>query len=266
MIKKVFVIVLLMAVVLIGNEVDKKISAQNVTEISAGAKVLVLNYHQVNNSFISLAVPIDDFAAQMEYLSRNGYISITPDDLYNAMIGEIELPPKTVLITFDDGYIDNYTNAYPILKRYGMKATIFVIPAFTDKNRSYMTWEQLLEMERNGITIQSHTMTHKALEELPDDEIRNELLNSKLLLEEKLGHAVDFLAYPTGTYNLHIAGIAKDVGYKGAYTIKYGNVDLGSNLYALERVPIFHTENTMKDFYERIEYRQSFEEFGWTKR
>ena len=207
-----------------------------------------------------------DFDAQMEYLSSHGYVTITPDELYSGLNGELELPKKPVLITFDDGYADNYTNAFPILKYYGMRATIFVIPAFVSKYKNYLTWEELREMESGGITIESHTMNHYKLEELPDDEIRSELLNSKLILEENLGHPIEFLAYPTGTYNLHIAGIAKAVGYKGAFTIKYGNVDLGSNFYALERVPIFHTDKTMKDFYERIDYRQSFEEFGWIKK
>ena len=243
-----------------------KIFAQNVQEISEGPKILVLNYHQVQTANSALAVAEKDFEAQMNYLSSNGYVSITPDELYSGLNGEFELPPKPVLITFDDGYVDNYTNAFPILKYYGMRATIFVIPAFVGKYDNYLTWEQLREMEENGITVESHTMNHYKLEELPDDEIRSELLNSKQLLEEKLGHPVEFLAYPTGTYNLHIAGIAKAVGYKGAYTIKYGNVDLGSNFYALERVPIFNTGRTMKDFYERIEYRQSFEEFGWMKK
>lgn len=243
-----------------------KIFAQNVQQISEGPKILVLNYHQVQTVNSALAVAEKDFEAQMNYLSSNGYVSITPDELYSGLNGEFELPPKPVLITFDDGYVDNYTNAFPILKYYGMRATIFVIPAFVGKYDNYLTWEQLREMEEHGITVESHTMNHYKLEELPDDEIRSELLNSKQLLEEKLGHPVEFLAYPTGTYNLHIAGIAKAVGYKGAYTIKYGNVDLGSNFYALERVPIFNTGRTMKDFYERIEYRQSFEEFGWIKK
>ena len=243
-----------------------KIFAQNVQQISEGPKILVLNYHQVQTANSALAVAEKDFEAQMNYLSSHGYVSITPDELYSGLNGEIELPPKPVLITFDDGYVDNYTNAFPILKYYGMRATIFVIPAFVGKYNNYLTWDELREMEENGITVESHTMNHYKLEELPDDEIRSELLNSKQLLEEQLGHPVEFLAYPTGTYNLHIAGIAKAVGYKGAYTIKYGNVDLGSNFYALERVPIFNTGRTMKDFYERIEYRQSFEEFGWIKK
>ena len=240
MIKKFFVtLILIVAVIFIGNEINKKISAQDIEEVAAGPKILVLNYHQVRNSFNSLAVSPSDFSTQMAYLINNGN-------------GEIELPDKPVIITFDDGYDDNYLNAFPILKGYGIRATVFVVPAFVGK--------------KNYLTIQSHTLNHTKLEELPDDEIRSELLNSKLVLEENIGKPVNFLAYPTGTYNLHIAGIARDVGYKGAYTIKYGGVDLGSNMYALERVPIFHTENTMKDFYSRIEYRQSFEEFGWIKR
>ena len=264
--KKFFVIVLLvLAIIFVGNEIDKKISAQDVGEISAGPKVLVLNYHQVANTFNPLAILPSDFSTQMAYLINNGYVPITPDELDAGLSGELTLPEKPVLITFDDGYSDNYTNAFPILKGYGIRATIFVVPAFVGK-RNYLTWEQLHEMIESGINIQSHTLNHSKLEELPDDEIRSELLNSKIVLEENLGITVNYLAYPTGTYNLHIAGIAKDVGYKGAYTIKYGGVDMGSNMYALERVPIFQTENTMRDFYSRIEYRQSFEEFGWIKR
>lgn len=239
--------------------------AQPISEIAAGPKILVLNYHQIKNGNSYLSVHLDDFDAQMNYLVENGYIAITPDALLSALEGELELPPKPVLITFDDGYSDNYENAFPILQKYGLRATIFIIPAFVGKE-GYMTWDELKEMEENGITMQSHTMNHIALEELPDDGLRAELLKSKQMLEEKLGHAVDFVAYPTGTYNLHIAGIAREVGYKGAFTIKYGNVDLGSNFFALERVPIFQTPTTMKDFYERINFRQSFEEFGWIKK
>ena len=240
--------------------------AKTIDEIASGAKILVLNYHQVGNNFTPLCVPTNLFDEQMAYLKDNGYVTITPEELYEGLEGSITLPERPVLITFDDGYIDNYNNALPVLKKYGMRATIFIVPAFTGNNANYLNWDQIKDMERNGITIQSHTLNHRALEELPDDEIRAELLNSKIMLEKNLGHPIDFLAYPTGTYNLHIAGIAKDVGYKASFTIKYGNVDKGSNIYALERVPIFQTENTMKNFFERIEYRQSFETLGWIKK
>ena len=248
------------------HKIEAETPINTIDEIASGPKILVLNYHQIANNFTPLSIPPQVFDEQMAYLKDNGYVTITPEEVYEGIEDNLSLPDKPVLITFDDGYTDNYNNALPILKKYGMRATIFIVPAFTDNNPNYLTWEQLKEMERNGITIQSHTMNHRALEELPDDEIRAELLNSKLILEKNLGHSVDFFAYPTGTYNLHIASIAKDVGYKAAYTIKYGNVDKGSNIYALERVPIFQTENTMKNFFERIEYRQSFESLGWIKR
>ena len=262
--KKIFFITLMV----IGLALYAK--AQPVEEITAvadGPKVLVLNYHQIGNRSDPLSISVRDFDLQMKFLADSGCITITPEELYGGLNGEIELPPKPVLITFDDGYIDNYTNAFPILKKYNLRATIFVIPTFTGAYPGYLNWEQLREMESAGVTVESHTLTHPKLEELPDDEIRSELLNSKMLLEQQLGHPVEFLAYPTGTYNLHIAGIAQDAGYKGAFTIKYGIVDNGSNFFALERVPIFNTaQNTMKDFYERIAWRQSFEEFGWSKK
>lgn len=264
MTKKIIPIALIVLALSVYHSQAQKID--EITDIADGPKILVLNYHQIDNKHTPLAVPINDFEEQMKFLSESGCITITPDELYAGLNGDIEMPPKPVLITFDDGYIDNYINAFPILKKYGLRATIFIIPSFTGSYPNYLTWEQLKEMEANGITIESHTLTHPKLEELPDDEIRNELINSKNTLEEQLGHPIEFLAYPTGTYNLHIAGIAQDVGYKGAFTIKYGIVDKGSNFFALERVPIFHTATTMKDFYERIAWRQSFEEFGWIKR
>ena len=265
MLKKFFLIALI--ILALGFYHSQAQNVDEITAISEGPKILVLNYHQIANNPTPLSVAINDFDAQMKFLVDSGCVTITPDELYAGLNGEIELPPKPVLITFDDGYLDNYTNAFPILKKYGLRATIFIIPAFTSVYPGYMTWEQLKEMEAGGITVQSHTLTHPKLEALPDDEIRVELLNSKNLLEENLGHPVEFLAYPTGTYNLHIAGLAQDAGYKGAFTIKYGVVDRGSNFFALERVPIFNTaQNTMKDFYERIAWRQSFEEFGWQKK
>ena len=223
MLKKFFLIAL--TILALGFYHSQAQNVDEITAISEGPKILVLNYHQIANNPTPLSIAINDFDAQMKFLADSGCVTITPDELYAGINGEIELPPKPVLVTFDDGYLDNYTNAFPILKKYGLRATIFIIPAFTSVYPGYMTWEQLKEMEENGITIESHTLTHPKLEALPDDEIRVELLNSKNLLEENLGHPVEFLAYPTGTYNLHIAGLAQDAGYKGAFTIKYGVVD-----------------------------------------
>ena len=216
--------------------------------------VMVLNYHKVVDEHMSLSVPLADFEQHMKWLKEYGYTSITPEELYEFIVNGSELPEKPVLITFDDGYKDNYTNAYPIMKKYGFKGTIFVVTGFLGVYDNYMTWEQAKELADNGFSIESHTYSHKSMTEASDEEISKELTKSRDTIKNKLGIDADFMAYPTGTYNLHIAELVQKAGYKGAFTIKYDNVSRESNVYALERVPIFHTENTNKDFLERIQY------------
>ena len=228
------------------------------------APVIILNYHKIDNMNISLSVLPEDFDRQMAYLKENGYHTITPEQLYQHLVNNAELPENPILITFDDGYEDNYQNAYPILKKYGFTGTIFVITGFVGQ-KNYLTWEQIKEMKANGMDFQSHTVTHKSMTELTQDQLHDELVNSKKTLDEQLGQQTDFMAYPTGTYNLYVAKMVKDAGYKAAFTIKYGNVDKDSNLYALERIPIFHTEDTFRSFYERLHYIPVFERLGWYK-
>lgn len=228
--------------------------------------IIILNYHKVEDKNISLSVNVADFDAQMAYLQENNFHTISPEEFCAAMNGTGTLPENPVMITFDDGYFDNYTNAYPILKKYGFKAVIFVITSFMDQgNMYYFTWDQAKEMEQNGISIESHTVSHQSMTELTDEQLRFELAESKKRIETMLGKTVSFVAYPTGTYNLHIAQLVKEAGYKGAFTIKYGNVDQASNMYALERIPIFHTANTFQSFLERIQYIPIFERLGWIK-
>ena len=230
-----------------------------------GTKVLVLNYHKTENIHNSLSVPPTEFEAQMKYLWEHDYHTISPDELYDSLAGNTELPDNPVLITFDDGYEDNYLYAYPILQKYGFKATVFIITDFVGVQPHYVNWQQVREMDDYGFNIESHTVSHRSMTDLSDEELKAELTGSKQKLEAELGHAVNFIAYPTGTYNLHIAQLVKEAGYKAAFTIQYGNVDKGSNVYALERVPIFQTENTYKSFRERIRYTPIFSEFGWVK-
>ena len=242
--------------------IDARISQ----EVEQGAKVRILNYHMVNDMDHSLAVAPKDFDRQMAWLKKNGFQSITPEELYGALTGAGDLPEKPVMITFDDGYVDNYEKAYPILKKYGFKATILVVTEMVGKKKGYLTWEQLREMEQNGFSIEGHTMTHRALTSLTDDEVKEERSASKRMIEEKLGKTVTCFAYPGGAYNLHIANLVKEAGYKMAFTVRYGNADRASNLYAIDRVPVFHTENTEGSFQKRLRYLPIFENFGWQKR
>ena len=227
--------------------------------------VMVLNYHKVVDEHMSLSVPLADFEQHMKWLQEYGYTSITPEDLYEFIVNGRELPEKPVLITFDDGYKDNYTNAYPIMKKYGFKGTIFVVTGFLGVYDNYLTWEQAKELTDNGFSIESHTHNHKSMTEASDDDISKELAKSRDTIKEKLGVEADFIAYPTGTYNLHIAELVKEAVYTGALTITYHHARRDSNVYAIERVPIFHTENTNKDFLERIQYLPLMYKYGWVK-
>ena len=227
--------------------------------------VLVLNYHKIANEHKSLSVTLDDFEQHMKWLQEYGFTCITPGQLYDFVANGAELPEKPVLITFDDGYKDNYTNAFPIMKKYGMKGTIFVVTGFLGVYDNYLTWDQAKELLDAGFNIESHTYSHKSMTEASDEDITKELVKSRQTIKEKLGIDSDFMAYPTGTYNLHIAELVKEAGYKGAFTIKYDNVSRDSNVYALERVPVFHTSETNKDFLERLQYIPLLYKYGWVK-
>ena len=221
-----------------------KVMPVSAAENEEDIPITILNYHKVDNMNIALSVLPEDFDRQMAYLKENGYNTINTDQLYDYMVNGAELPENPIMITFDDGYEDNYQNAYPILKKYGFTGTIFVITDFVSNQPNYLTWEQIKEMKANGMDFQSHTASHKSMTELTEAQLKDELTRSKQTLDTQLNQDTKFMAYPTGTYNLYIAKLVNDAGYRGAFTIKYGNVDRASNIYALERVPIFHTENT----------------------
>ena len=155
-----------------------------------GPQILVLNYHKVSDEFLSLAVAPADFDWQMRYLKEHGYHAITPDELYDALEGTGQLPANPVLITFDDGYQDNYDNAYPILRKYGLKGTVFVVTSFLGTRKGYLTWDECREMEKNGMTVASHTVDHKSMTDLTNDQLRAELVESKKKAEAELGHEV----------------------------------------------------------------------------
>lgn len=263
--KRWFLLAFLAAAVCFLAQSPEQSKAAGSADSVSGPKVIVLNYHKVDNMNHSLSVQPPDFEQQMAFLKNNGYHAITPHEMYMAFTDGAPLPTNPVLITFDDGYADNYTNAYPILKKYGMKAAIFVITSLMG-HPGYMTWGQAAEMEASGVvSIESHTVTHGSLTDLTDEQIRRELTEAKHDIEQRLGKEVEFLAYPTGAYNLHIASLVQEAGYKGAFTVRYGNMDRSANFYAIERVPIFHTPDTFASFLERLKFVPLFERIGWAK-
>ena len=200
----------------------------------------ILNYHQINDVDENmLTVSTTEFETQMAWLEGNGYQTITVSELLDFLEGKGSLPERPVLITFDDGYIDNYQCAFPILKKHNMKACIFLISEYVSLYPNYLTWEQLAEMQASGIEFGSHTVDHNVLTELSPNSVNHELADSKNLLEKRLGRRIDVLAYPCGYTNEYIKSRVNASGYRAAFTVNLGNVHTGDDLYALNRVPIF---------------------------
>ncbi len=221
------------------------------------AGVPVLNYHMVNDQYWSaLVMRTEDFEKQMKYLHDNGYHTITPDELYAYINDGAALPDKPILITFDDGYADNYTNAYPIMKKYGFTGAIFLITdtAIHTENHRYLSWAQVEEMAKNNFSFESHTVHHKRLTDLSQENLKNELVGARAALKEHTGRDCIMIAYPEGEYNETVLRAVKDAGYRIGFTVDTGRVERGNDPLLLPRIPVFEGEDPI----EHMKFRLCF--------
>lgn len=164
------------------------------------------------------SLTVNQFREQMEYLSQNGYKTLHLDQLLNI---KAQVPQKSLVITFDDGWADNYAHVFPLLKNYSLTATIFVISGFVGLAK-YMDWRQLREMSEAGFSIQSHTVNHKPLASLKNDQLMYELITSKKTIEDHVGTQVDFLSLPHGVFNRRVLERIPDAGYRAVCTSEPG--------------------------------------------
>ena len=227
--------------------------------------VPVLNYHQVNDEKHSaLTLHVDQFREQMEYLHNQGYNTITLAQLYDYLENGTELPNKPIVITFDDGYVDNYKNVLPILKEYNMKATLFMISDAAN-TPGFVSTEQMHQMEAGGFDIQGHTNHHKILTKIAPTELPDALLGGKTSLEGILGEPIEYLAYPGGFNDMLVQYVSKQSGYKMAFTVQPGTVQPGDNLYALNRLAIFQGDTPYLSFWLRL-HCAPFIHYTWSLR
>jgi peptidoglycan/xylan/chitin deacetylase (PgdA/CDA1 family) len=206
-------------------------------------RVPILMYHRVSAapppSQRPLTVRPVDFARQMRWLKQHGYRTITQRELYDALFLGKRLGPKPILITFDDGYSDVFHEALPVLKRLDMRATAYVISGRTLRSDTvFLTWHLLRALERDGFEIGSHTITHRDLTSLSDNEVLRELVQSRRAFERRLGHPVQWLAYPFGAYDSRIERLARRAGYVLAVTTEQGVVQSASRPLALRRLRV----------------------------
>ena len=199
--------------------------------------VPILMYHNVDyvEKPVANNTSPGNFAWQMDFLKKNKYHVISLDELVKATQNGRQLPRRSVVITFDDGYEDNYVNAFKILKQRGFPAIIFCITN-TIGQSGYLTWDQIREMERFGVVAGSHTVVPVYLPGTPEEKQRFQIWESKRVLEERLRHPVDYFAYPSGGFSEKIKKLIREAGYKGACTTNRGYDRLNQDVYELNRI------------------------------
>jgi peptidoglycan/xylan/chitin deacetylase (PgdA/CDA1 family) len=186
----------------------------------------------------NLSVSPETFDAQMSHLAHNGFTTMTMGDLADVRAGRKPLPPKPVVLTLDDGYRDFYTHAWPVLQKYGIKATSFIITDWVDQPH-YVTWQMIDEMAASGlIEFGSHTRDHKELPRLRDDHAGDEIVESKKTLEAHLGQAVRSFCYPAGKFTPQDAELVSRAGYEIAVTTEPGFAKADDSSVLLPKVRI----------------------------
>lgn len=187
-----------------------------------------------------LSITPDAFRAQMEWLKASGYETISLYDLVYALnIGWPPLPERPILLTFDDGYADNYQNAFPVLQELGYTATFFVLTDVTDRSEpGYMTWDMLKEMSAGGMNIEVHGREHVEMSGRDHSWLIYHLLGPAETIEANLGYKPRFIAYPSGRYDALVMTTAHELDYWGAVTTQNGALHTKNNLFELKRVRV----------------------------
>jgi|GEM_PF-3098057 len=206
----------------------------------------ILLYHRISTnpkfSNSRWSVLPENFENQIKYLKEQEYSFVKLGDAYGKYVSTSSTTSspyyKTLVLTFDDGYRDFYTVVFPLLKKYEIPATVFVITKDVGKNGN-VTWEMLKEMEKSGLVeVGSHTISHKYLTHLSDGALFEELSGSKDIIEKQLGHMIKTLAYPYGAADSSVYEMAQKTGYIGAVRVMGGGRPTSDSLFTWRRVAI----------------------------
>lgn len=207
------------------------------------SSVMVLCYHNIEDGgkMKALTISVEEFEKEMQAVKDNGFTVIGMQDFLAWRRGEKNIPHKSCVLTIDDGWVSGYTNAWPILKKYGYPFTVFIYVNYVGTGGKSLSWDQLAEMRDAGVDIQSHTYSHSNLKapgtgvdkhtkDLVTKDIqtlgldgwrKKEIQGSKETLEKQLGIKVNALAYPFGNYDNAAREVVKQAGYEAAFTV-YG--------------------------------------------
>lgn len=242
-------------------------------------KAAILTYHSIDgsNSVISTAPKI--FRRQMKFLRENDYNVISLSKLVELFTANKSLSPKTVTLTFDDGFRNFYAEAFPVLEEYGFEATVFIVTDLCGKHNDWagnppalprselLAWSEIKELNEHGIEFGSHTRTHPDLTRISDAEAQLELTESRLIIEDRLGTKVSTLAYPFGKFNSQIKLITEG-SYDAACSVNLGKTQPDSDFYSLARIDTYYLLNRVifdalstKTFDYYLQFRQTMRDF-----
>jgi peptidoglycan/xylan/chitin deacetylase (PgdA/CDA1 family) len=214
-------------------------------------RVPILVYHSIAPMHVGqsaeqrlLDVDTATFRRQMSYLAANRYTVISLETLIDALDGRGSLSPRSVVITFDDGWLSQYEHALPVLEQLHFTATFFVISLQVGKGSMYMGLDELKTLQHAGMTIASHSRTHPNLTKLSDAQVREEVLGSRQDLQKMLGINVDLFAYPYGSWNKRTAAAVQGAGYRAARAFPGGSWNDVAERYELHSVLVMDDMET----------------------
>ena len=226
--------------------------------------VPVIMYHSVTPEAKvenRMQVSVNSFTRQMQFLKFHHYNVVTLATVGQMIRDKKKIPSKTVALTFDDGYKDNYIYAYPVLKKLGIPATIsIIVNEVARPQNDRLSWDEVKEMQDSGlIVIGSHTLDHPYLPEVKSEaELKKQIFDSKKILEQVLGVPIDLFCYPAGRFNAHIRDLVIQAGYKFAFVTGLGKKFPSQDVYLIQRVRVAETDNLI-DFWIKISgYYNSF--------
>jgi peptidoglycan/xylan/chitin deacetylase (PgdA/CDA1 family) len=226
----------------------------------------VLFYHRVNPYPFEQLGPVsreitvtpEAFEAQLAWLQRKGYRSAAPQELEAVLAGEQPVEPKTVVITFDDGFEDNYLWAHPLLVKYGFQGVFFITTKYVGAESGpdwtagdmpgygrFLNWEQIRQMHREGAVIASHTCSHRLLTELDEADLAQELAGSRAVLEEHLQEEARWCAYPSGDQDERVQAAALAAGYSAAFTCVPGPSGKDTVAMAVPRIEVSASDSPL---------------------
>jgi peptidoglycan/xylan/chitin deacetylase (PgdA/CDA1 family) len=224
------------------------------------ASLPILMYHHITHlqpnataTWRMLTVTPEAFEAQVNWLADNGYHTIYFSDLVAYFQAGVPLPEKPIILTFDDGWTDDYTVAFPILQRHCMVGTFFPPVAWVNRSNGskVMTWPMIEEMSRGGMEFGSHTINHYLLNEQTAQRITEELVGSKAALEQHVVLPIVALAYPGGGHNPLVVSLVPKAGYGAAVGVAASLDQARSDLFLLHRITIPYSDD-LKAFEGRI--------------